>query len=95
VRREGRGTYGGEAERVDLDTERRNVLLLELSSQMALDEGRLGRVSNILWLIVAVLMGVEKSSVGRIARASHPSQGLQQKSAHSPFRYHRHRQARA
>jgi hypothetical protein len=36
-----RGTYGGEAERVDLDSERRNVLLLELSRQMALDEGRL------------------------------------------------------
>jgi hypothetical protein len=36
------GTYGGEAERVHLDAERRNVLLLELSSQMALDKGRLG-----------------------------------------------------
>ena len=35
-------TYGGEAERVHLDTERRNVLLLELARQMALDEGRLG-----------------------------------------------------
>jgi hypothetical protein len=34
-------TYGGEAERVNLDTEGRNVLLLELSGQMALDEGRL------------------------------------------------------
>lgn len=34
-------TYGGEAERVDLDTECRNVLLLKLSSQMALDEGGL------------------------------------------------------
>jgi hypothetical protein len=38
----GRGTYGGEAERVHLDAERRNVLLLELSGQMALDKGRLG-----------------------------------------------------
>jgi hypothetical protein len=34
-------TYGGEAERVNLDTEGGNVLLLELSGQMALDEGRL------------------------------------------------------
>lgn len=34
---------GGEAERVDLYSERRNVLLLELASQMALDEGRLPR----------------------------------------------------
>lgn len=33
--------YRGEAERVDFDTERGNVLLLELASQMALDEGRL------------------------------------------------------
>lgn len=32
-------TYGSEAERVDLDTEGRNVLLLEFSGQMALDEG--------------------------------------------------------
>jgi hypothetical protein len=36
-----RGTYGGETERVNLDTEGCNVLLLELSGQMALDEGRL------------------------------------------------------
>jgi hypothetical protein len=36
-----RVTYRGEAERVDLDSERRNVLLLKLSGQMALDEGRL------------------------------------------------------
>jgi hypothetical protein len=34
-------TYGSEAERVNLDTEGRDVLLLELSGQMALDEGRL------------------------------------------------------
>lgn len=37
-------TYGGEAERVDLDSERRNVLLLELAGQMALDEGRLAKL---------------------------------------------------
>lgn len=34
-------TYCGEAERVNLDTESGNVLLLELSSQMTLDEGGL------------------------------------------------------
>jgi len=34
-------TYGSEAKRVDLDTERGNVLLLELSGQMTLDEGGL------------------------------------------------------
>jgi hypothetical protein len=34
-------TYGGEAERVDLDTERRDVLLLKLARKMALDEGGL------------------------------------------------------
>ena len=33
--------YRGEAEWVDLDTERCDVLLFELASQMALDEGRL------------------------------------------------------
>ena len=39
--RSDRGTYGSEAERVDLYSERRNVLLLEFSGQVALDEGRL------------------------------------------------------
>lgn len=34
-------TYGGEAERVDFYSQGRNVLLLEFTSQMALDEGRL------------------------------------------------------
>jgi hypothetical protein len=34
-------TYGGEAERVNLDTEGGHVLLLELTSQVALDEGGL------------------------------------------------------
>lgn len=34
-------TYGAEAERVDLDTEGGHVLLLELTSQVALDEGGL------------------------------------------------------
>lgn len=34
-------TYGGEGERVDLDTESSDVLLLELSSQVTLDEGGL------------------------------------------------------
>lgn len=32
-------SYRCEAERVDLDTEGRNVLLLKLASQMALDKG--------------------------------------------------------
>jgi hypothetical protein len=44
LQREGRITYCGEAERVDLNSERRNILLLELSGQMALDEGRLRHV---------------------------------------------------
>jgi len=34
-------TYGGEGKRVDFDTEGCNVLLLELSSQVTLDEGGL------------------------------------------------------
>jgi len=41
-------TYGVEKERVDLDTESGDVLLLEFTSQVALDEGGLffGCVSN-------------------------------------------------
>lgn len=35
-------TYGSETERVNFDTECRNVLLLELSSQVTLNEGGLG-----------------------------------------------------
>lgn len=34
-------TYGAEAERVDLDTESGDVLLLEFTSQVTLDEGGL------------------------------------------------------
>ena len=34
-------TYGGEAKRVNLDTEGSHVLLLEFTSQVALDEGGL------------------------------------------------------
>ena len=36
-------TYGGEGERVDLNTEGCDVLLLELSGQVTLDEGGLER----------------------------------------------------
>jgi hypothetical protein len=36
-----RATYGGEAERVNLNAQRGHVLLLELASQVALDEGGL------------------------------------------------------
>lgn len=35
--------YGGESERVHLNTEGGNVLLLKLASQVALDEGGLSR----------------------------------------------------
>ena len=34
-------TYGGELQRVNLDTKSGNVLLLEFTSQVALDEGGL------------------------------------------------------
>jgi hypothetical protein len=34
-------TYGGEAERVDLDAESRNILLLKLARKMALHKGGL------------------------------------------------------
>lgn len=39
-------TYGGEAKGVDLNTQRGHVLLLELASQVALDEGGLNQVSH-------------------------------------------------
>lgn len=35
------GAYGGESKRVHFDTESRDILLLELASQVALDEGGL------------------------------------------------------
>jgi hypothetical protein len=41
VLRDGWYAYGREAERVDLDTESSDVLLLELTSQVTLDEGGL------------------------------------------------------
>jgi hypothetical protein len=41
-------TYGAEAERVDLDTEGGHVLLLELASQVALDEGGLDQ-TMLVW----------------------------------------------
>jgi hypothetical protein len=41
------GAYGGEAERVDFDTERRNVLLFELAGQVALDKGGLQRGGSV------------------------------------------------
>jgi hypothetical protein len=37
----GRETYGGEAERVNFDTQSGNVLLLKLSGQVTLDKGSL------------------------------------------------------
>jgi hypothetical protein len=39
--RDGGYAYGREAERVDLNTESSDVLLLELTSQVTLDEGGL------------------------------------------------------
>lgn len=39
-------TDGGEAKRVDFDTEGGHILLLELASQVTLDEGGLRRCEN-------------------------------------------------
>lgn len=87
-----RTTYGGESERVDFDTERRNVLLLELSSQVALDEGGLGAG--------AVSKGAMARSYASLVECASTSMGrlLSQQDAKwddIPFQYHRHRQARA
>ena len=52
---EQRTTYGSEGERMDLDTERRNVLFLEFSRQVTLDKGR-------LWLealVICYRMGMQ------------------------------------
>lgn len=48
---------GGEAERVDLNTQGGNVLLLKFTSQMALDEGGLfdGVVSAFVWRVIVGL----------------------------------------
>ena len=43
-----RAEVGGERERVDLDTEGGHVLLFELSSQVALDEGGLYRATVVI-----------------------------------------------
>lgn len=40
-------TYGGEAQRVNLDTEGGHVLLLEFTGQVALDEGGLSSGSMV------------------------------------------------
>jgi len=49
-------TYGGETERVNFDTERRDVLLLELSSQVTLDESGLGENQELANIIPSLLL---------------------------------------
>lgn len=89
-----RVTYGGEAERVDLDSERRNVLLLKLARQMALDEGGLAVRLSANFLSWAPSYGWTGS--GALRRQS-PAQRAQQlmQNAGIPFQCHRHRQAQA
>lgn len=45
--RTGNDAYGGETERVNFDSEGRNVLLLELSSQVTLNEGGLSKAQIV------------------------------------------------
>lgn len=87
-----RTTYGGESERVDFDTERRNVLLLKLSGQMALDEGGLGgRAVSKGYMAgwYASLIDCASTSMGGLLSQQHA------KWDDIPFQYHRHPQARA
>jgi hypothetical protein len=49
-------TYGGEAQGVNLDTEGGHVLLLKLTSQVALDEGGLEVALSVLLLLVLPLL---------------------------------------
>jgi hypothetical protein len=51
-------TYGGEAKRVDLDTQGGHVLLLEFTSQVALDEGGLNG-TGVIALVIAAIFQVE------------------------------------
>ena len=45
-------TYGGEAKRVNLDTQGGHVLLLEFTSQVALDKGGLNG-TGVIALVIA------------------------------------------
>ena len=61
---EQRITYGSEGERVDLDTERRNILLLEFSCQVTLDKGRL-RLGS---LVICYRVGMQPLSTAQPAQ---------------------------
>jgi hypothetical protein len=93
-RRKARLTYGGEAERVDFDTEGRNVLLLELSSQMALDKRGLQAVS-----LASIVLSWCRAGRGvpRLASSAGQPQWVRNSGPGGcvPFQFRRHRQARA
>lgn len=57
-------TYGREAERVNLNTKGRHVLLLEFTSQMALDEGGLA-------IMVSRMVFGSEAKAGQIMRKRH------------------------
>jgi hypothetical protein len=86
-------TYGGETKRVDLDTESRDVLLLELSGQMALDEGGLPGDDVSFALVAGWLARLFVMLLGAMRRQKLSQYNVPDLDA--PFLFHRHQQARA
>ena len=103
-------TYRGEAQRVNLDTEGGHVLLLELTSQVALDKGGLQVAGNVSHparrdgrvkprgrrprLRPLVRHRDEASSLPG-GREGSPKQGNEGRLLFSPYRYHHRRQGPA
>ena len=58
-------SYGCESEGVDLDTESRHVLLLELSGQMALDKGGLSTQVSIIPIGIGGMAGQSPRLMGK------------------------------
>lgn len=62
IARSAGATYGGETEGVNLNTQGGHVLLLEFTSQVALDEGGLGKIVSAK--VVIMSMPVRDPAVG-------------------------------
>lgn len=62
------GAYGGEAKRVDFDSERSDVLLLEFSGQMALDEGGLDNGLSVCFPLSKLPADLPRSARASVSR---------------------------
>lgn len=88
-------TYGAETKRVNLDTEGGHVLLLEFTSQMALDKGGLFHHNE---LISSAESSASRDFARRGAAGRPPTRSRGRHRMlfdYTPFRYHRRRQAQA